>query len=94
MACGAPIVARDTVYNREVLDGAGVLIQATAESIEQGVLRTLSEPGLQDRLSAQALARSRSRYTWERICHLYDQTLRQAAQGGSRDADDDLAAPR
>ncbi len=94
MACGAPIVARDTVYNREVLDGAGVLVQATAESIEQGVLRTLSEPGLQDRLSAQALARSRSRYTWERICHLYDQTLRQAAQGGSRDADDDLAAPR
>ena len=84
MACGAPIVARDTVYTREVLDQAGIFVQPTPESIRQGVLRTLSEPALQDRLSAQALARARSHYTWERICALYAETLRRAIRGGAQ----------
>ena len=94
MACGAPVVARDTVYNREVLNEAGIFVQPTAESIRQGVLTALSEPGLQDRLSTQALARARSHYTWERICRLYEETLRQAIRDRHTDDDHDAIPQR
>jgi glycosyltransferase involved in cell wall biosynthesis len=94
MACGAPIVARDTVYNREVLDEAGIFVQPTAESIRQGVVSVLSDPSLQDRLTAQALGRARSHYTWERICRLYEETLRQAIRDRHRDDDHDAIPQR
>jgi glycosyltransferase involved in cell wall biosynthesis len=83
MACGAPVVARDTVYNREVLQEAGVYVQPTAESIRDGVRAVLSQPQVQERLSKEALTRARSTYSWERICRSYDEALRRAShQGG------------
>jgi glycosyltransferase involved in cell wall biosynthesis len=80
MACGTPVVARDTVYNREVLEDAGIYVQPTAEAIRDGVLRVLGDPGLQEQLSKAARARSESVYTWEQICTSYDETLRIAAR--------------
>ncbi len=94
MACGAPIVARDTVYNREVLDDAGTFVEPTVQSIREGVFRVLSTPGLQDRLSAQALTRAQSHYTWERICRLYEETLRQSVRNRQLDEDDDAISHR
>jgi len=38
MACGAPVVARDTVFNREVLDGAGLLVTPDPHDIAATVL--------------------------------------------------------
>jgi glycosyltransferase involved in cell wall biosynthesis len=76
MACGAPIVARDTVYNREVLERAGVFVQPTSQAIRDGVLTMLSNPTTQAELSKAAQARAETCYTWHGICTSYDETLR------------------
>ncbi|MGK5169814.1 glycosyltransferase [Geodermatophilus sp. CPCC 205761] len=75
MACGAPVVARDTVFNREVLDDAGVFVGPTPTDIRDGMLATLSDPSLQDKLSQAALARAQAHYRWPDINQAYGRTL-------------------
>jgi glycosyltransferase involved in cell wall biosynthesis len=75
MACGAPTVARDTVYNREVLEDAGVFVQPDCGEISSALARLLSDEGLQDRLSASAIARQQQAYSWRNVCEQYSQTL-------------------
>jgi glycosyltransferase involved in cell wall biosynthesis len=75
MACGAPVVARDTVYNREVLGDAGEFAQPTATDIERAVRSLLGDPDRRAELSRGALARARERYSWEGVCSGYEQAL-------------------
>ena len=75
MACGAPIVARDTVYNREVLGPGGQFVEPNAVAIAAAVLRTVSDAVLQEDLSHAALARVRAAYLWPDICAAYETTL-------------------
>lgn len=72
MALGAHIVARDTVYNREVLGEAGVFCGSDAESIATAVGRVL-EGG--ESLRELAVRRSRERYTWDLVVDRYDRVL-------------------
>ncbi len=65
MANGAPIVARATVYNREVLGPAGVFCEPTPEAIESAVRQVMESPDEQDRLSAAARLRLQEGYTWK-----------------------------
>lgn len=44
MAAGAPIVARDTVYNREVLDNKGTFAEPNAEAIAGALSRLMRAP--------------------------------------------------
>jgi glycosyltransferase involved in cell wall biosynthesis len=81
MACGAPTVARDTVFNREVLDHAGVYVEPHSRAIASALETVLSDAALQDRLSAAAIARQQREYTWEQVCKKYAQTLADALQG-------------
>jgi glycosyltransferase involved in cell wall biosynthesis len=78
MACGAPTVARDTVYNREVLGEAGVYVVPDSRAIAAALAHVLSDASLQDRLSAGAVARQQREYTWEQVCKKYAQTLQDA----------------
>lgn len=75
MACGAPTVARDTVYNREVLESAGVFVLPTPSDIAEGLQSLLDDPGLQGRLSAEAVVRAKKCYSWEAICSAYESAL-------------------
>lgn len=75
MACGAPTVARDTVYNREVLGGAGVFCEPTSASISQSMLGLMEDRGLQDQLSRQSIERAKSEYSWDDICANYDRSI-------------------
>lgn len=72
MALGARIVARDTVYNREVLGDAGVFCAGDADSIADAVGQALDagEP-----LRDLAIQRSRERYTWDLVVDRYEQVL-------------------
>jgi glycosyltransferase involved in cell wall biosynthesis len=54
MMLGAPVVARDTVYNREVLDAAGVFVAPRPGTIAEAVERVLNDPGLQESLAEGA----------------------------------------
>lgn len=76
MACGAPIVARDTVYNREVLGADGAFVEPHPESIATKLREVLSSPKEQEALAADALSRARSTYTWIGVCSAYESSLR------------------
>lgn len=76
MACGAPVVALDTPYNREVLEGSGILTSLSALEIESALRGVLVDRVLQVRLSGLALKRARSAYTWDLVSGRYDAVLR------------------
>ena len=75
MACGAPILARDTVYNREVLGSRGRFTAPDAASIVDAVKAVLADSALQEQLSKEAMARVAERYTWDSVCSAYETSL-------------------
>ncbi|ALJ19070.1 glycosyltransferase [Microbacterium sp. No. 7] len=84
MAAGAPVVARDTLYNREVLsDDGAVFVQPEPASIAAGVTRLISDPALQERLTAVTRARATETYSWESVCAGYDAALTREMRGAA-----------
>jgi glycosyltransferase involved in cell wall biosynthesis len=77
MACGAPIVARDTVYNREVLGVGGDFVAAEENEIMEAIAGMLADPIRQQASSANSLRRLVERYTWEAVCAAYESSLLQ-----------------
>lgn len=76
MACGAPVLARDTVYTREVLGESGDFVPADPTAIGESVLRLMADPaGLDDRARIYK-ARAQSQYSWNRVCTDYENALR------------------
>lgn len=76
MACGAAIVARDTVYNREVLGEDGTYVEPKPSSIADAVTAMISSLSKQRLARNNAKQRSQESYTWEGVCSAYEQTLR------------------
>ncbi|WP_291381576.1 glycosyltransferase [Demequina sp.] len=77
MACGAPVVARDTVYNREVLGDAGVFVPARPDAIADALRDVLKV----DQTARVARARKRidQTYNWEAVCSSYERLLTETA---------------
>ncbi|MCU1528456.1 MAG: glycosyl transferase [Frondihabitans sp.] len=84
MLCGAPTVARDTVYNREVLDDTAVFVPPVAAAIARAVTDLLQDPEAQERLSVAARERARQHYTWADICRRYEAELESLLEGRPR----------
>ncbi|WP_062296253.1 glycosyltransferase [Demequina maris] len=85
MAAGAPVVARDTEFNREVLaDTAAAFVEPTSEAIAEGISRVLRSPALQESASMRARSRAAEHYTWDGICALYERALVDALNEGSK----------
>jgi glycosyltransferase involved in cell wall biosynthesis len=84
MACSAPIVARDTPYNREVLADAAHFVDPDPDQIARACLRILNDDKLRKNLGNSAFARSRSSYDWDSVCRAYAALLEKAAASGSR----------
>lgn len=78
MACSAPIVARDTTYNREVLAENGIFVDPVPGAIAEQLQRLVSDTELQVRLGAGARNRAASAYTWNGVCKSYSELLRSA----------------
>lgn len=79
MACGAPILARDTAFNREVLGDSGLYASPDPGSIYDGIERVLRDPNLQSSLSSSAVLRQSTVYTWEGVCKRYETAIGEAA---------------
>ena len=76
MALGAPVVARGTVYNREVLGAtAGEFAEPNPRSIIDTVESVLADPARQEQMSQAARERFASTYTWESVCAAYERSL-------------------
>lgn len=84
MACSTPIVARDTQYNREVLDEAAIFVEPNSVDIAQACLRVLNDQDLRNELSQKAFIRARSHYSWESVCAAYEELLHRAIESGTR----------
>ncbi|GHP17328.1 glycosyl transferase [Rhodococcus sp. NKCM2511] len=87
MACGAPVVARDTVYNREVLSETATFVQPDPSSITAAVSRAMADRTWQDSSAALSFQRSRELYTWEGVCSSYESLLEEVARPGTAHSD-------
>lgn len=76
MACGAPIVARDTVFNREVLAGTALFCDPNAHDIYEKVISSLEDVELSDERGRLARERAANHYSWRGVCESYDEVLR------------------
>jgi glycosyltransferase involved in cell wall biosynthesis len=82
MACGAPTVARDTIYNREVLGADGALFtRAEPKAIAQSLIELLDDPDLQERFSTAVLDRAQAEYQWSSICDRYERAMLELIRG-------------
>lgn len=75
MACGAPVVARDTPYNREVLGEEGCFVEPNVTSIKEALVRVASSKEEQSKLGHDAHLRAQEMYSWAKICESYRQAL-------------------
>lgn len=71
MASGAPIVARETVFNREVLGDTAVFVAPDSAEIASTLLRMLDSPETADAMGNEAKARAVAHYSWSDICSKY-----------------------
>lgn len=75
MACGAPVVARDTPYNREVMGPQATLVPASASAIVTAVQKALENPIRLDEKSRIGLDRVEANYTWPMVNSRYAAAL-------------------
>ncbi|WP_424446947.1 glycosyltransferase [Microbacterium arborescens] len=81
MATGTPIVARDTVYNREVLGSGARLCPPEPTAIAASVVELMSDRTAQTASSESSLERSLASYTWPLVNSSYDAALRDLVRG-------------
>lgn len=73
MACGAPIVARDTIYNREVLGHTASYVSSQATDIEAALDAAMDQANDYD--PAKVVNRAEQHYSWDGVCSKYEQAL-------------------
>jgi glycosyltransferase involved in cell wall biosynthesis/O-antigen/teichoic acid export membrane protein len=75
MASGAPTIARDTVFNREVLQDSGLFVPPEPREIAAATRLLMSSPALQNSLCTKAKTRACSSFSWDAICSAYEDAL-------------------
>ena len=80
MACGAPTVARDTVFNREVLGEHGVFVQPEPAGIAEAIEKLIEDPARQEALSNGVRGRAAENYTWDLVNSKYERALLRAIE--------------
>jgi glycosyltransferase involved in cell wall biosynthesis len=75
MALGAPIVARDTIYNREVLGEHGVYVDPTAAAIRRELGLVMSSRPKQAAMAAGVEGRASLYYTWPLVNRAYESAM-------------------
>jgi glycosyltransferase involved in cell wall biosynthesis len=74
MALGTPTLARDTVFNREVL-GADGHFWAHPDEIVVKVQNLMGDPSALTDLRERLMLRARENYSWESVCAAYEAAL-------------------
>lgn len=75
MACGAPTVARDTKFNREVLGDAGIFTPPDPEMIAEALIDVMGSEDTRIRLGRAAKIRQQEHFTWTGVCEAYENEL-------------------
>ncbi len=86
LGAGAPVLAFDTAFNREVLGELDAYYDS-APSLSRALGRTLGSPQLRRELSRAGQHQVRTRYSWPDVCDRYLALLQElAAVGATRRA--------
>lgn len=80
MACGAPVVARQTPYNAEVLPDSEHLVPPEPLLIEKAIRRMLTDQDLREREGARNKERAARHYNWPDVCASYAKVLLRAVR--------------
>lgn len=83
MACGAVVLARDTVFNREVLTDAGEFVAPDPEAVASAVQALIADPGERSRLGKLARERAALGYGWPEVLDAYRQVLDRVRSTGA-----------
>lgn len=75
MACGANILARDTVFNREVLGEAGLFVAPNASDIADAMMHIMKDDHASSTLGSRAAQRAALAYSWESVLNGYEQAI-------------------
>lgn len=75
MALGSPTIARDTVFNREVLGQTGEFVAPESALIAKRIRELMADGLRQEALSEAAKLRAQSHYTWDLVCKKYEEAL-------------------
>lgn len=78
MMLGAPILARDTVFNREVLDNSAHYTEPEPVAIATKLIELLEDASARKRLKELTQARARRFYTWDIVNSAYEEALNRA----------------
>jgi len=84
MACGAPVVARRTVYNSEVLGASDHLVDPDPAAITTALRWVLSDKDLRSRARTANMQRAASHYNWDDVCGHYERALVMAMAPASK----------
>lgn len=76
MAAGAPTLARDTIYTREVLGSGGKFVAANPDAIAKTVLQMMDSPIELDEAAQSNVQRAEQEYSWKQVCEDYEAALR------------------
>ena len=83
LGAGAPTLALDTVYNREVVRYDDQLFPHDPDVLAKRIRSVVKDPGRQAMMRERGQATIRERYTWEDVCRRYTDLLVSLAQGES-----------
>ncbi|MDN4475429.1 glycosyltransferase [Demequina sp. SYSU T00192] len=75
MALGAPTLARDTPFNREVLGDGGVFVQPKPTEIAAAAKTLIADGPRLDQMSKRAATRALEHYTWQHVNERYADAL-------------------
>lgn len=72
---GVPTVARDTVFNREVLEEGGFYVDGSPTEIARAINQLHVNPKLRRDKGEIARSRAQEQYTWDGVCGRYESAL-------------------
>jgi glycosyltransferase involved in cell wall biosynthesis len=75
LGAGAPTLALDTVFNREVIGHEDQLFGADPAALAEKIAALVAAPERRAELAARGQATIRERYTWEDVCRRYMDVL-------------------
>ena len=78
MSLGAPTVALDTPFNREVLGNSGAYVESDSNQIETTISSLLASKERTSLMRTSAMTRAANEFTWSKVCAAYDQVLMRA----------------
>lgn len=91
LGAGAPTLALDCVFNREVIGDGGAFFSPEASSLAIELERFLDSGELRAKQSALGPARVSGRYSWPEVCDTYLTLLEDLAAGRDRELPPDAA---